>query len=40
MPKPYPKEFREDVIRVARNREPVCTLEGRRCRLRDLRVVS
>ncbi|CAN5617936.1 transposase [soil metagenome] len=22
MPKAYPKEFREDVIRVARNREP------------------
>lgn len=22
MPKPYPKEFRDDVIRVARNREP------------------
>jgi len=22
MPKPYPKEFRENVIRVARNREP------------------
>jgi transposase-like protein len=22
MPRPYPKEFREDVIRVARNREP------------------
>jgi transposase len=22
MPKPYPREFREDVIRVARNREP------------------
>lgn len=22
VPKPYPKEFREDVIRVARNREP------------------
>ncbi|MGW5437130.1 IS3 family transposase [Nocardia asteroides] len=22
MPKPYPKEFREDVVRVARNREP------------------
>ena len=22
MPKPYPKEFREDVTRVARNREP------------------
>lgn len=21
MPKPYPKEFREDVVRVARNRE-------------------
>ena len=22
MPKPYPKEFREDVVRVARGREP------------------
>ena len=22
MPKPYPREFREDVIRVVRNREP------------------
>ena len=22
MPKPYPREFREDVIRVARDREP------------------
>ena len=22
MPKPYPREFRDDVIRVARNREP------------------
>ena len=22
MPRPYPEEFREDVIRVARNREP------------------
>ena len=22
MPAPYPKEFREDVVRVARNREP------------------
>ena len=22
MPKPYPKEFRDDVVRVARNREP------------------
>lgn len=22
MPKPYPKEFRGDVVRVARNREP------------------
>ena len=22
MPKPYPKEFREEVVRVARNREP------------------
>ncbi|MBB4133976.1 transposase-like protein [Gordonia humi] len=22
MPKPYPEEFRDDVVRVARNREP------------------
>ena len=22
MPKPYPKEFRDDVVRVARNRQP------------------
>ncbi|MDH2393629.1 hypothetical protein QCN29_33685 [Streptomyces sp. HNM0663] len=27
MPKPCPKEFREDVVRVARNREPGVTLE-------------
>ncbi|MGW3210877.1 IS3 family transposase [Streptomyces parvus] len=27
MPKPYPKEFREDVVRVARNRESGVTLE-------------
>ncbi|MFF8103555.1 hypothetical protein ACF07S_28220 [Streptomyces sp. NPDC016640] len=27
MPKPYPKEFREDAVRVARNREPGVTLE-------------
>lgn len=27
MPKPYPKEFREDVVRVARNREHGVTLE-------------
>ncbi|MFH8520533.1 IS3 family transposase [Streptomyces gelaticus] len=27
MPKPYPKEFREDVVRVASNREPGVTLE-------------
>ena len=27
MPKPYPKEFRDDVVRVARNREPGVTLE-------------
>lgn len=26
MPKPYPKEFREDVVRVARDREPGVTL--------------
>ncbi len=27
MPKPYHKEFREDVMRVARNREHGVTLE-------------
>ena len=27
MPKPYPKEFRQDVVRVARNREPGQTLK-------------
>ncbi|BBY53353.1 transposase-like protein IS3/IS911 [Mycolicibacillus koreensis] len=27
MPKPYPKEFREDVVRVAQNRDPKTTLE-------------
>jgi transposase len=27
MPKPYPREFREDVVRVARDREPGVTLE-------------
>ncbi|GGQ97164.1 transposase-like protein IS3/IS911 [Streptomyces griseorubens] len=27
MPKPYPQEFREDTVRVARNREPGVTLE-------------
>ena len=27
MPKPYPTEFREDVVRVARNREDGVTLE-------------
>ncbi|MGC8918871.1 transposase [Streptomyces sp. PG2] len=27
MSKPYPKEFRDDVVRVARNREPGVTLE-------------
>lgn len=26
MPKPYPREFREDVVRVARNREKGVTL--------------
>ena len=40
MPKPYPREFREDVIRVARNREPGRPVEGHRGRFRDLRVVS
>ncbi len=28
MPKPYPREFREDVIRVARNREPKVQLKA------------
>lgn len=27
MPKPYPQEFREDVVRVARGREPGVTIE-------------
>ena len=27
MPKPFPKEFREDVVRVARERDPGVTLE-------------
>ena len=27
MPRPYPKEFRDDVVRVARNREPGVTIE-------------
>ncbi|KNX36553.1 transposase [Luteipulveratus halotolerans] len=27
MPKPYPREFRDDVVRVARGREPGVTLE-------------
>lgn len=27
MPKPYPREFREDVVRVARTRDPGVTLE-------------
>lgn len=27
MPKPYPTEFRDDIVRVARNREPGVTIE-------------
>jgi transposase-like protein len=27
VPKPYPEEFREDVVRVARNRDPGVTLD-------------
>ncbi|QIS12751.1 transposase [Nocardia arthritidis] len=27
MPKPYPREFRDDVVRVARNRDEGVTLE-------------
>ena len=30
MPKPYPREFREDVIRVARSREPGVRIKGPR----------
>jgi transposase-like protein len=29
VPKPYPREFREDVIRVARNREPGVRIKDR-----------
>jgi len=27
VPKPYPREFRDDVVRVARNRDPGVTVE-------------
>jgi transposase-like protein len=27
VPKPFPREFREDVVRVARNRDPKTTIE-------------
>jgi transposase len=27
VPKPYPSEFRDDIVRVARNREPGVTIE-------------
>jgi transposase len=27
VPKPYPKEFRDDVVRVAENRDPGVTIE-------------
>ncbi|PRY07896.1 hypothetical protein CLV37_1263 [Kineococcus rhizosphaerae] len=27
MPKPYPREYRDDVVRVARDRDPGMTLE-------------
>ena len=27
MPKPYPSEFRDDVVRVAQNRDPGVTIE-------------
>ena len=40
MPRPYPREFREDVIRVARSREPGVRLQRHRGGIRDLRVVS
>ena len=28
MPRPYPREFRDDVVRVARNREDGVTIEA------------
>ena len=28
VPKPYPREFRDDVVRVARNRDAGVSLEG------------
>ena len=28
VPRPYPKEFRDDVVRVARNRDPGVTIEA------------
>lgn len=40
MPKPYPREFREDVIRVARGREPDVLLKQVAADFRDLRGVS
>ena len=30
MPRPFPRDFREDVIRVARNREPNVRNQGHR----------
>lgn len=39
MPRPYWREFREDVVRVARNRER-CPPQADRRRLRGGRVVS
>ena len=40
MPKPYPREFREDVIRVARNREPGVRIRGIAKDFGIIRVVS
>ncbi|HET6687501.1 MAG TPA: hypothetical protein VFH02_13380 [Jiangellaceae bacterium] len=39
LPKPYPTEFREDVIRVARNREPGVRIKDIAAGLRDIRVL-
>ncbi|MFN8016854.1 MAG: hypothetical protein U0P45_01890 [Acidimicrobiales bacterium] len=40
MPKPYPKEFRDDVVRVARGREAGVRIKDIREGLRDHRVLS
>ncbi len=40
VPRPYPREFRDDVVRVARNREPGVTIEQIAADFGITRVVS